>query len=71
MEIEFTKEQRYFQAQKRVQDVKGFYIHFTIYSLIIPLIIFINLKYVPEFHWFWFSILGWGVGLFFHWLGIF
>tara|TARA_R110002049_G_scaffold294683_1_gene481445 strand:+ start:66 stop:365 length:300 start_codon:yes stop_codon:yes gene_type:complete len=69
--IEFTKQQRYYKAQKRVKDVKGFYVHLTIYCFIIPLIVFINLKYVPHIHWFWYSVLGWGMGLFFHWLGIF
>ena len=71
MNIEFTNEQRYYKAHKRVKDIKGFYIHLTIYCLVIPVIIFVNLKYVPHFHWFWFSTLGWGMGLFFHWLGIF
>ena len=71
MNIEFTNEQRYYKAQKRVKDIKGFYIHLTIYCLVIPVIIYVNLKYVPHFHWFWFSLLGWGMGLFFHWLGVF
>lgn len=71
MESDFTKEQRYFKAQKRVKEIKGFYIHLTIYCIVMPVIIFINLKFVPHFHWFWFSLLGWGMGLFFHWLGIF
>ena len=71
MEINYLQQERYFKAQKRVKEIKGFYIHLFIYCLIIPIIIFVNLKYVPGFHWFWFSILGWGMGLFFHWLGIF
>ncbi|WP_226788999.1 2TM domain-containing protein [Polaribacter porphyrae] len=71
METDFLTEQRYYKAQKKVKEIKGFYTHLTIYCLIIPIIIFINLKYVPHFHWFWFSVLGWGFGLFFHWLGVF
>ena len=71
MEIDNLKQERYYKAQKRVKEIKGFYVHLTIYCLVMPVIIFINLKYVPHFHWFWFSVFGWGMGLFFHWLGIF
>ncbi|MGK0414079.1 MAG: pimeloyl-ACP methyl ester carboxylesterase [Polaribacter sp.] len=71
MELENNKEQRYENAQKRVKDIKGFYTHLAIYCLVIPTLIFINLKFEPHFHWFWFSGFGWGVGLFFHWLRVF
>ena len=30
-----------------------------------------NLKFEPNFHWFWFSVIGWGSGLFIHWLTVF
>jgi hypothetical protein len=71
MEENILQEKRYQKAQKRVKDIKGFYTHLTIYCLIIPTLIFINLKFEPHFHWFWFSLLGWGVGLFSHWFRVF
>lgn len=71
MEQSFIKEQHYLKAQKRVKNIKGFYTHLAVYCTIIPIIIFVNLTYEPHFHWFWFSTLGWGTGLFFHWLRIF
>jgi hypothetical protein len=71
MESNFTKEQQYLRAKKRVKDIKSFYIHLAVYCLTTPLIILINLTFVPQFHWFWFSVLGWGVGLLFHWLAVF
>ena len=71
MELNFTREQLFYKAQKRVEDIKEFYVHLSVYCIIIPVIVFVNLKYVPEFHWFWFSLLGWGMGLFFHWFAIF
>jgi len=71
MDPQFTDSERYFRAEKRVKEIKGFYIHLIVYCLIISAIIFINLRYTPQFHLFWFSALGWGLGLFFHWLGIF
>ena len=32
----------------------------------IPFLIFINLRFSPNFHWFWFSVVGWGFGLIMH-----
>jgi len=66
-----NKEQQYSKAQKRVKLIKGFYTHLAIYCVVISLLIYINLKYEPHFHWFWFSLCGWGTGLFIHWLTIF
>lgn len=71
METAFNNQERYQRAQKRVKDIKGFYSHLTAYCFVIPFIIFINLKFTPQFHWFWFSTLGWGLGLFFHWVKVF
>ncbi|MFC4269174.1 2TM domain-containing protein [Polaribacter marinivivus] len=71
MEANYKEEQKYFKAKKRVNDIKGFYVHLFIYLITIPIIITVNLMFVPSFHWFWFSVLGWGMGLFFHWLGVF
>jgi uncharacterized membrane protein YbhN (UPF0104 family) len=68
MKPALKKNQRYLKAQKRVKQVKGFYTHLTIYCVVISLLIFINLKYEPHFHWF--SLVGWGTGLFVHWLKI-
>jgi len=57
---------RYAKALRRVEKIKGFYKHLTVYICIIPFVIFINLKLTPHFHWFWFSALGWGVGVLSH-----
>ncbi len=71
MQQDFTQEQAYIKAKKRVKDIKGFYIHFSVYCIVIPIIITVNLLFSPGFHWFWFSLLGWGVGIFFHWMAVF
>jgi hypothetical protein len=71
MNSTINNQQAYERAQKRVKEIKGFYTHLTTYCLVIAVIIFINLRFTPSFYWFWFSALGWGLGLFFHWLGIF
>ena len=66
-----VEEQKYIKAKNRVQKVKGFYTHLTIYCIVMPIIIFANLNFEPHFHWFWFSLIGWGIGLFSHWLNVF
>jgi len=71
MKTDITQKQQYAKAQKRVKRIKGFYTHLSIYCFVIPIIIFVNLKFEPHFHWFWFSLCGWGTGLFFHWLSVF
>lgn len=65
------QEYRYAEAKRKVGKIKGFYIHTMVTVLIIPFLVFINLKTVPEFHWFWYAILGMSVGLLFHWFSVF
>jgi hypothetical protein len=56
----------YIRAKKRVEELKAFYANLISYCCVIPILIFINLKFSPQFHWFWFSALGWGFGLTMH-----
>ncbi|WP_298534582.1 2TM domain-containing protein [uncultured Algibacter sp.] len=53
----------YIRARKHVEELKGFYYSLGSYCLVIPFLIFVNLKTVPQFHWFWFPMFGWGLGL--------
>lgn len=68
---EFNQETAYLKAKKRVKDLKEFYGHLTAYCFVIPFLIFINLYTYEEFQWFWFPLLGWGMGLSFHAFEIF
>ncbi|AWK07155.1 histidine kinase [Flavobacterium crocinum] len=56
----------YYRAKKRVEELKGFYANVISYCCVIPLLIFINLRFSPGFQWFWFSALGWGFGVAMH-----
>lgn len=62
---------QYQKAKKKAREIRDFYINLSLFSIFIPIIIFINLYFVPEFHWFWFSIIGWGTGVTFHGLSTF
>lgn len=53
----------YKRATERVKELKGFYANLTSYIFIIPFLIFLNIKTAPQYHWFWWPMLGWGIGL--------
>ncbi len=59
---------KYVRAVERVEKLKEFYQNLASYVIIIPFLIFINLYFSPHFHWFWFPMVGWGIGVIFHWL---
>ena len=56
---------RYERAKKHVEELKGFYVHFGIYLIMVPVFIFLNIK-SSGFPWAIFPIGGWGLGLFGH-----
>ncbi len=56
----------YYRAKKRVEELRGFYGNLISYCCVIPILIFINLTYMPQFQWFWFSLCGWGFGVLMH-----
>lgn len=61
----------YDKARRKVKEIKGFYINLTCYLIVVPILIYVNLTFNPEFHWFWFSAGGWGVGVITHGMGAF
>lgn len=61
----------YDKAKRKVKEIKGFYVNLTCYCLIMPILIYVNLRFMPQFQWFWFSLAGWGVGVAFHGMGAF
>ncbi len=68
---EFNEQDAYYRAKKRVEEIKGFYSNLLSYCIVIPFLVFINLRTNDNFHWFWFPMLGWGMGLTFHAFGVF
>jgi hypothetical protein len=69
--VNYNVNSTYFKAKKRVEELKGFYGDLISYCIIIPILIYINLTYMPQFQWFWFTAVGWGVGLIMHGLKVF
>ena len=58
-----TENNAYYNAKQKVEELKGFYGSLISYCIVIPALIFINLKYSSDFQWFWFPAFGWGFGL--------
>jgi len=82
MEIDYSEEQKYILAKKRVEKIKGFYVHLAVYivvNIFISGIIIFGLTSEDKLsfldavtHFGTYSTwLFWGIGLFFHWLGVF
>jgi hypothetical protein len=71
METNYQEEERYFRAQKRVEEIKGFYGHLTVYILCNPIVIVVNLMTSPGFLYFLFCLFGWGIAVVLHGLKAF
>ena len=71
METNQNDFERYQRAQKQVENIKGFYGHLVSFVFVMFFLVVINLKYSPQYLWFFWPMLGWGIGLLFHGLKAF
>ena len=81
MDSKFTQEQQYVLVRKRVEKIKGFYIHLSVYiivNILLSGVIVYGLMSSGDTFSETFSNFGvystwvfWGIGLFFNWLGVF
>lgn len=63
--------ERYQKAKKQVEEIKGFYGHLISFVVVMAVLLFINLRYSPQYLWFFWPLLGWGIGLLFHGMKVF
>jgi hypothetical protein len=68
--MEDQEQQRYERARARVQALKGFYIHATAFAVVNIALFAINAG-VGGVWWFYWPLLGWGIGLGVHALAVF
>jgi hypothetical protein len=66
-----TDEEVYRIARQRVEEKKGFYTHLIVYICVNILLVLIWFFTGHGFPWFVFPLGGWGIGLLFHFLGVF
>ncbi len=71
MENKYQNEDRYFKAKKRVEEIKGFYGNLIAYVVVNLGLLAINLLTSPNHLWFYWPMIGWGVGVFFHGMKVF
>ena len=57
-------------AFNQVRKLKGFYIHLAQYVLVVAVLAVINALTTPNRWWVQWVVMGWGGGVFFHWLQI-
>jgi hypothetical protein len=56
----------YEKAARRVKEIKGFYSNLTSYCLVIPFLAAINLLTSRDYLWFFWPMIGWGIGILAH-----
>jgi len=66
-----NEDYEYRRARKRVKAKKGFFYHLASYAIVIGFLFCLNIVTSPFEMWWIFPALGWGVGLAFHYLGVF
>ena len=65
------RDEAYVRAHRRAGAKLGFYIHLVAYIAANLLLVVINFSTTPQYLWFKWPLLGWGIGLFSHWLAVF
>ncbi len=66
-----TKETKYLKVKERVEALRGFYIHLTVYVIVNLGLFFINMMTSPETLWFIWPLMGWGIAIVLHALRVF
>ena len=59
----YDVENAYYKAKRQVDELRRLYTSLISFSVVIPFLIFINLRFSSQYHWFWFPTFGWGFGL--------
>ena len=68
---QYYNTEKYFAAKKQVDEIRGFYGNLISYFVVNLFLLFINLKYSPDHLWFFWPLLGWGIGVVFHSIRVF
>ncbi|MEJ2366441.1 MAG: 2TM domain-containing protein [Deltaproteobacteria bacterium] len=64
-------QEAYERAKSRVEAKIGFFIHLAVYLAVNTLLIIINISTSPQYLWFKWPLIGWGIGVIFHAIGVF
>ena len=67
-EISLEDYKRVYREMRIEEERRGFFIHLIVYALINAGLITLNLLVVPKVIWFFWPLLGWGIGITAHYL---
>jgi hypothetical protein len=65
------EESNYLKAQKKIEEIKGFYGNLASYVVVNIGLVILNLVTSPEHLWFLYPALGWGIGVVIHGVNVF
>ena len=67
-EIALEEYKKAYREMVSEEEKIGFSVHLVVYVLVNAMLIAINLLYSPEAIWFFYPLLGWGIGISMHYL---
>ncbi len=70
-EKKMTEQETYERAKKRVEELKSFYSHLFIYLVVNVGFFILNILASPRHLWFYWPLIGWGIGLSIHGFSVF
>ena len=62
---------KYQRAKERVEELRGFYVHLTVYVTVNLGLFLINMLASPGSLWFFWPLMGWGIAVALHALFVF
>lgn len=65
------EQETYERAKKRVEELKSFYSHLFVYLAVNAGLFLLNIITSPRHLWFYWPLIGWGIGLSIHGLSVF
>ena len=66
-----NEQDKYERARKRVDELKSFYSHLFVYLAVNAGLFLLNILTSPRHLWFYWPLIGWGIGLAIHGLSVF
>ena len=67
-EISLEEYKRAYREMRKEEEKRGFLVHLIVYILVNGMLIAVNLLYSPEVIWFFYPLIGWGIGISMHYL---
>lgn len=68
-EISLEEYKKAYREMRAEDEKRDFSVHLVVYVLVNAILIATNLIYSPEAIWFFYPLLGWGIGITAHYLG--